>query len=205
MVIKMDKYITSQIIKKLREQKGMTQEELASLLFVSSKTISKWESGRGLPDISLIESLSKALNISMTELLNGYVIKNTNKSANINKTKIYVCPICGNVITSIGEAQINCCGITLPPVDSEDVDDSHQITIKKIDDEYYVTINHEMTKEHYISFILTIGVDNINIVKLYPESSPSAYFKIRGARMLYFYCNHHGLFKVALTKYKKMI
>ena len=51
----MDKYVTGAVIRKLREDKKMTQEELAGKLFVSSKAVSKWETGQGFPDVSLIE------------------------------------------------------------------------------------------------------------------------------------------------------
>ena len=67
----MDRYITGAVIRKLRESKKLTQEELADKLFVTSKAVSKWETGQGLPDISLLEPLAKALDISVIELLSG--------------------------------------------------------------------------------------------------------------------------------------
>ncbi|MBQ5992068.1 MAG: helix-turn-helix transcriptional regulator, partial [Clostridia bacterium] len=57
----MDRYVTGNTIRKLREERRMTQEELASELFVSAKTVSKWETGKGFPDISLLEPLAAAL------------------------------------------------------------------------------------------------------------------------------------------------
>ena len=54
----MDNYVTGSLIKKLREGKRMTQEELADKVCVSAKAVSKWETGRGFPDIGLIESLA---------------------------------------------------------------------------------------------------------------------------------------------------
>ena len=75
----MNQYVTGSVIKKYREKKKMTQQELADILFVSSKTISKWETGNGFPDVSLLEDLAKALGISMMELFNGNVIENKNK------------------------------------------------------------------------------------------------------------------------------
>ena len=74
----MDKYVTGAVIRKLREDKKMTQEELAGKLFVSSKAVSKWETGQGFPDVSLIEPLAKALGISVIELLSGEDIRNIN-------------------------------------------------------------------------------------------------------------------------------
>ncbi len=90
----MDQYVTGKMIKKLRESRGLTQSALADILMISDKTISKWETGKGYPDISLLEGLSKALNISITELLLGQNIDNKNVSANMLKTSFYVCPIC---------------------------------------------------------------------------------------------------------------
>ena len=193
----MDKYVTGAIIKKLRENKKMTQEELASKIYVSSKTISKWERGQGYPDISLLEPLSKALGISIIELLNGNDIKNDNRNFNILKSSFYVCPVCGNIIYSTGNALISCCGITLMPIDAEVMDDEHIINIEKIEDEYYVYIDHPMTKDHYISFIASISDDNVEIKKLYPETNACARFKIGKVKKIYAYCNHHGLFQLS--------
>ena len=136
----MNKYVTGAVIRKLRENKNMTQEALANKIFVSSKTISKWETGQGFPDISLLEPLAKALGISVIELLSGEDIRNSNQSSNIIKGKFYVCPVCGNVIRSIGEAVVSCCGITLPPVEPEDADVDHTIRVEIVEDEYYVSV-----------------------------------------------------------------
>ena len=148
----MDKYITGITIRRLRESKKMTQEELAEKIFVSSKAVSKWETAQGFPDISLIEPLSKALDVSVIELISGNPVQNENISSNMFKNVFYVCPICGNVINSIGTALISCCGITLPPLEPETPDKDHFINFEKIENEYYVTVRHQMTKEHYISW-----------------------------------------------------
>lgn len=192
----MDRYITGAVIKKLREDKRMTQEELAEKIYVSAKAVSKWETGQGFPDISLIEPLAKALGISVIELLSGEDIRNTNRSSNMYRGKFYVCPICGNVIRSIGAAVISCCGITLPPLDAEPADGEHAIHTEIAEDEYYVTVEHPMTKEHYISFIAAVSDQGMQFVKLYPQGSAEARFKISRVRYLYAYCNHHGLFTV---------
>ena len=72
----MNNYITGKIIKELREKEKLTQQELANKIGVSDKAISKWETGKGLPDITLIEPLSKALKVSVIELMNGEYITN---------------------------------------------------------------------------------------------------------------------------------
>ena len=192
----MNNYITGAVIKRLRENKKMTQEELAQKIFVTSKAVSKWETGKGFPDIGLLESLGKALDVSVIELLSGEDITNLNKSCNMVKGKFYVCPVCGNVIQTTGEAVISCCGITLPPLEAESPDNEHSLNVETIEDEYYVTLNHPMTKEHYISFIAAISDQGVQLVKLYPEADAQARFKISRVRKLYAYCNRHGLFEV---------
>lgn len=192
----MDNYVTGAVIKKLRENKKMTQEELAQKIFVTSKAVSKWETGKGFPDVGLLESLGKALDVSVIELLSGEDITNLNKACNMSKGKFYVCPVCGNVIQTTGEAVISCCGITLPPLEAESPDQDHELKIETVEDEYFVTLNHQMTKEHYISFIAAISDNGVQLVKLYPEGNAEARFKINRVRKLYAYCNRHGLFEV---------
>ncbi len=132
----MDKYVTGAVIRKLRESKNMTQEELAEKIYVTGKAVSKWENGQGFPDISLIELLSKALDISVIELLSGEHIFNKNTQSNMFRNQFYVCPICSNVIQSVGEAVIICCGLTLPPLEAENEDNEHIIYFERVEDEY---------------------------------------------------------------------
>ena len=192
----MDKYVTGAVIRKLRENKKMTQEELADTLFVSSKAVSKWETGQGFPDISLIEPLAKALDISVIELFSGEDIQNRNRSSNMLKSRFYVCPVCGNAVRSTGEALISCCGITLPPLEPENNEPDHDIRVEKVEDEYYVTIDHPMRKDHYISFLAAVSDSRVQFAKLYPEGNAEARFKIDGVRKFYAYCNRHGLFQL---------
>ena len=198
----MDNYVTGAVIKRLRENKKMTQEELAQKIFVTSKAVSKWETGKGFPDVGLLESLGKALDVSVIELLSGEDITNLNKACNMAKGKFYVCPVCGNVIQTTGEAVISCCGITLPPLEAESAesDSEHSLTIETVEDEYYVTMNHPMTKDHYISFIAAISDQGVQLVKLYPEGNAEARFKISRVRKLYAYCNRHGLFDYSVIR-----
>lgn len=107
----MNQYVTGTMIKKSREAKKITQAELAEALMVSDKAVSKWETGRSYPDITLIEPLAKALGISTIELLSGESVTNRNRAFNMKRTQVYVCPVCGNVILAAGEAVISCCGI----------------------------------------------------------------------------------------------
>ncbi len=193
-------YVTGTMIKELREQRQMTQKELADLLMLSDKTISKWETGRGLPDISLIEDLSKALRVSVAELLTGRQITNTNRHANMKNVHFYVCPVCGNVIQSIGEGAFSCCGIALPELEAEEADVQHSLTIEIVDDEYEVSIAHDMRKEHYISFIAYVTTESATFVKMYPEQEARCRFKRIGHGIFLVYCNRHGLYSATIGK-----
>ena len=191
----MNTYVTSATIKQLREKKNLTQAELAQRIGVSSKTISKWETAKGLPDISLLQPLAQALGISVIELMNGEHIINKNTSANMLRCKFYVCPICGNIMHSTGDSLVSCCGITLPPLEAEAADEPHGICIENVEDEHYLTVDHPMTKQHYISFLAHVTSDRIQMVKLYPEGNAQTRMQLRGFGMLYWYCNQPGLFK----------
>ena len=191
----MDNYVTGATVKRLREKGKMTQSELADKIGVTAKAVSKWETAKGLPDISLIEPLAAALGVSVTELMSGETVINANVSANMLRSKLYVCPVCGNVVHTVGEAVVSCCGVNLPVLEAEEADSAHEITIERIEHEYYVTTDHEMTKNHYISFITYVTSDRFELVKLYPEGNAETRFAIRGHGFIYIYCNRHGLIK----------
>ena len=173
----------------------MTQAKLAEILGVSSKTISKWETAKGLPDITLLQPLAQALGISVIELMNGEHIINGNISGNMMRSKFYVCPVCGNVIHSTGNTLVSCCGITLPALEAEEADEDHTVAVEQVEDEHFVTVDHPMTKEHFISFVAHVNSDRLQMVKLYPEGNAETRLQLRGRGYLYYYCNRHGLFK----------
>ena len=191
----MDRYITGSVIRKLREDRDLTQEELAGKIHVSGKAVSKWETGQGFPDISLLEPLAEALGISVIELLSGEDIRNRNRASNIARSCFYVCPVCGNVIRATGEATVSCCGITLPPLEAESPDSDHGIIIEPSEDEWYVTVDHPMTRDHYISFLAAVSDNGIQFIKLYPQGAAEARFKRNRVRYVLAYCTHHGLFR----------
>ena len=192
----MNQYVTGALIKRLREERGLTQLQLGEKVNVSDKTVSKWETGKGYPDISLIEALSSALGVSVIELFAGADVVNGNRHANMLKMKVYVCPVCGNIIRSVGDAVVSCCGIMLPALEAEEPDAEHILSVEEVEDEYYVTAEHDMSKDHYISFIAAVRDDGCEFVKLYPESNAEARFKISRVKYFLYYCNHHGLYKV---------
>ena len=173
---------------------------LAEKLGVSDKTVSKWETAKGYPDITLLEPIAASFRISVAELLSGNTICNANVSANMLRSKFYVCPVCGNVMHSMGESVVHCHGILLSPLEPEPADEHHKVLIERVEDEYFVRVDHSMTKEHYISFLAAVSSDEIQMVKLYPEGNAESRFKIRGVRQILFYCNRDGLFSVNSVK-----
>lgn len=192
--MEMNPYVTGEAIRLLREKNKYTQAELADQLCVSDKTVSKWETGKGYPDITLLEPLAKALSVSVAELLSGSTISNGNVSANMLRSVFYVCPVCGNVVHSMGEAAVHCHGVLLRPAEAEEADEKHELTVGQVEDEFFVTVRHDMTKQHYISFIAAVSSDRLQLVKLYPEGDAAARFKMAGVRRFYYYCNRDGLF-----------
>lgn len=196
----MNQYVTGAVIKELREKSKLTQAELAAKLNVSDKTISKWETGKGYPDISLLEPIAKIFEVSITELISGNAVSNVNVSANVMRSNFYVCPVCGNIIQSMGQAVIHCHGVLLTPCQAEETDESHKIFIERVEDEYYIRIEHDMEKEHYISFIAGLSADKIQMIKLYPEGNAEARIKINGVKKILFYCNRDGLFSMNIIK-----
>ena len=191
----MNTYVTGTTVKGLREQRKMTQAELGGKIGVSSKPVSKWETGKGLPDITLLQPLAQALGISVIELMNGEHIANRNIAANLLRGKFYVCPLCGNIIHCTGNTVVSCCGITLPAMEAEEADEDHGLTVERVEDEHFVTVHHPMTKTHFISFAAYVTTDQIRTVKFYPEGNAETRLQLRGMGQLYWYCNRHGLFR----------
>ena len=194
----MGQYVTGSVIRALREKQNYTQKQLADAISVSDKTVSKWETDRGLPDVTLLGPRAKALKVSVAELLSGECVVNRNRSGNLNRMRFYVCPVCGNVIWSVGEGAFSCCGITLPPLEAEPAGENHAIRVERMDDEWYVSLDHPMSKNHFLSFMAYVTTDRVDFRKLYPEQSPEARFLMQGHGMVYVYCNHHGLYQTRI-------
>lgn len=196
----MNQAITGMLIRELREKHQLTQAELAQKLCVSDKTISKWETGKGTPDVSLLEPLAQVFGISLSELMSGNAVRNVNVSSNILRSKFYVCPVCGNVLHSMGEAVIHCHGMLLEPLEPKETDEEHMMFIEGVEDEYYVRVDHEMTKQHYISFAAALSPDRMQMVRLYPEGNAEARFQMRGVKKMLFYCSKDGLFSMTVHR-----
>jgi transcriptional regulator with XRE-family HTH domain len=172
----------------------MTQKQLADLMNISDKTISKWERGLGCPDVSLLPELSQILGVNIEEILLGEIEFNEIVGGNMKKLKFYVCPQCNNLMTATGDASISCCGKRLEALVAEKANEKHLLNIDPIEDELYVSSAHEMRKEHYISFVAYVTGDKALIVKQYPEWNMQFRFHKLGHGKLYWYCSNHGLF-----------
>ena len=184
------------LIFQLRKEKGMTQRQLADRLNISNKTVSKWECGNGAPDLSLWEELSAVLGADILKLLQGELAPNRRDVGKIDNIHFYVCPKCGNILTSTGKAGVTCCGRRLLPLSPSTDTAGHDIAVEETDGDYYVTVDHDMSKAHYICFAACVYDDRIWFQRLYPEQSPAFRIPImKGGGSLYLYCTEHGLFK----------
>lgn len=185
------------LIFQLRKEKNLTQKQLGEKLELSDKTISKWERGLGCPDISLLRDISKIFNVNIEKILLGDLQENDINGGNMKRIKFYVCPSCGNVINSTGDGDFSCCGRKLEALVPKVMNENHSINIEEVENDYYVEINHEMTKDHFISFVAYVTYDRVLLIKLYPEQSPTVRFPRLCGKFergkFYMYCNQHGL------------
>lgn len=191
----MDCQKIGKLILQLRQEKNLTQRELAELMNISDKAISKWERGLGCPDVSLLNELSDIFEINIENILSGDLGIGNRVSGNMKKVKFYVCPTCGNVITTTHECDVSCCGRQLKVLTVQKCDEDHQLYIDGIEDEYYIHFSHEMTKMHYIHFIAYVSWDRVMVVKMYPEQSGELRIPRISKGQLYFYCSQDGLFQ----------
>lgn len=182
------------LICKLRKEKDMTQKQIADLMNISDKAISKWERGLGCPDVSLLPELSQILGVNIEEILSGKIEINETVGGNMKRLKFYVCPQCNNLLTATGDANVSCCGKRLEALTATKADDNHLLNIEPVEDELYVSSSHEMKKEHYISFVAYVTGDKVFIVKQYPEWNIQCRLQKLGHGKIYFYCSNHGLF-----------
>ena len=179
----------------LRKENKMTQKQLADILNISDKTISKWERGMGCPDVSLLRELSDVLGVNIEKILLGNLEPNDTDGGNMKKIKFYVCNDCGNIITVTGEGNISCCGRRLSPLIPQLSDGEHSLKIEEVENDFYITFNHDMKKDHYISFISYVNYDRILLIKLYPEQNGEIRFPRTHKGKIYFYCTRHGLWE----------
>lgn len=189
----MDQIKTGSLIRQLRTDKGLTQKQLAELLHVSDKAISKWECGNGCPDVSLLPALADIFGTDLRVLLSGEISKNESEKGNMKKLKFYVCRTCGNLITAASEAAVTCCGTMLSPIEPKKAAEHEMLRAEYLDGEWYITADHPMTKEHYISFAAYVNDSTLMLFRQYPEWNLQVNLPPVRAGKLIWYCNQCGL------------
>lgn len=181
------------LIAQLRKEKGLTQKNIADALGISNKTISKWECGVGCADLSYWPDLSTILGVDLTQMMEGEITVNKPDSGNIDNMRFYVCPACGNILVSTGSAAIFCCGRKAEVLTADENGENPSLTVEASDIDYYLTIDHPMTKEHYLSFAAYLNNGQVILNRLYPEQNPSLRLPLSRRGKLYLYCIKHGL------------
>lgn len=193
----MDARKIGKLILELRKDKKLTQQEVADRLCISNKTVSKWECGLGCPDVSLWEDLAEVLGADLLELLRGELIRNRLDNGKISNIKFYICSTCRNILTSTGNSAISCCGRKLVPLEIKEQVDNHEVSKNFVDIDMYYQINHEMTKDHYISFAALVYEDRVLIIRMYLEQAAAFRIPISMEKgKLLIYCTKHGLQRV---------
>jgi transcriptional regulator with XRE-family HTH domain/desulfoferrodoxin (superoxide reductase-like protein) len=183
-----------QLIYNIRIEKGWTQKQLADEVCISDKTVSKWERGAGCPDISLLSRLCELLGIELEALISGKIIKNEETGGNMKNTQFYICPQCGNIITVVSNAQVSCCGKKLQSLNANKACDEEKLSVEVIDNEYFISSDHQMTKDHYITFVALLTGDSIVLKKQYPEWNLQVRIPQLAHGRLIWHCSNHGLF-----------
>lgn len=190
----MDQVKIGNLIRSLRQRKGLTQLALAEKIGVSDKAVSKWERGRGAPDISLLPLLSQALGVDAEALLRGDLEENDMNSGNMKNLKFYICPDCENLLFAADSADVSCCGKKLSPSPVQKAEPEERLKVTNSDGGWYITSDHEMRREHYVSFIAFHTEDTVIVKKLYPEWNLEVQLPFFAHGRLLWYCTRHGLF-----------
>ena len=187
-----------EVLLQLRWERGMTQQEISQLLHVSPQAVSKWECGKGAPDVGLLPKLSEIFGVSMARLLRGDLTPDAPEVGNMKRLKFYVCLTCGNLLTAAGGGELHCCGRKLDALTPKPADADHSVTVETVEDEWYVTFPHPMEKDHYYRFAAFVGTERVLLVRLYPEQGGE--FRVPQMRRakLYLCCSRHGLFETQL-------
>ena len=189
----MDQIKTGELIRKLRTDMGLTQKQLAQRLHVSDKAVSKWECGSGCPDLSLFSALAQVLGTNTDSLLTGEISKNDKEKGDMKKLRFYVCKECGNIITSASDAAVSCCGSKLTALDARRASESEMLTVQDIGGEWHITTDHEMTKDHYISFVAYQSDSSLMMFRQYPEWGININLPMFRSGRLVWYCGKCGL------------
>ena len=189
----MDYKKTGALIRALRREKGMTQQALAEQLHVSARAVSKWETGGGFADVSSLEALGRALDVGVGELLRGEREENDTVGGNMKRSSYYVCPTCGSITLCTGSAAVSCCGRPLEALTARKAEENEKLHTEVVEDEWFITSAHPMTKDCYISFLAFATGEKIELVKAYPEWDLHVRIPKRSHGMLLWYSTRDGL------------
>ena len=148
----------------LMQATGYTQEEAVSFLGAVMPTLKHWRD-----------------------------VQNSNVAANLRRSKLYVCPDCGNVVWSAGEVAVRCCSNVLEPLAPVENDGVLDATVEHADGVQRVRIIHPMVKDDHLMFIAAVGDDLVRIKRLYPEQEARAEFPLQGRCKIYAYGKGCGL------------
>lgn len=196
----MDARMTGALIRSLREEHGLTQLQLAEDLGVTDKAVSKWERGGGCPDIELLGALSDRLGTPVETLLAGSLAADERTGGTMKRIAVRVCPACGNIIATTGDADVSCCGRKLAPLEARPADEAHAAHVEPVEGDWYVTFDHPMEKGHSLGFVAVVGFDRMACEALYPEQGGEARLPHLAGAKLYTYCTSHGLMRHDLAR-----
>ena len=196
----MDNRKVGELIYQLRKEKGLTQKQLADQMNISDRTISKWERGLGCPDITLLPSLSTVLGVNIENILDGELSSNEFLGGNMKKSNYFVCPSCNNIGLATGDITVSCCGRKLERLEAKKATEEEKLSITEVDHEWFVSSDHPMTKEHYISFIAVATGDQVQIIKQYPEWNLQTRIPKRKHGKLFWYDTQLGLYYQIVIK-----
>ena len=190
----MDTTKIGELICTLRKEKGLTQVQLAERLNVSDKAVSKWERGLGCPDVSLLARLSQVFAVELEKLLAGELDPNSQAAGNLKNLHFYVCPTCGNLVTALVDTPVSCCGKKLTALTAQKAGPEDKLSVEIIENDYFISSDHEMCKDHYISFVAFLTGDTVLLRKQYPEWNLQTRLPVFAHGRLLWYCTRHGLF-----------
>ncbi|MBQ4487228.1 MAG: helix-turn-helix domain-containing protein [Oscillospiraceae bacterium] len=199
----MDQIKTGELIRQLRTKMGLTQKQLAERLCVSDKAVSKWECGNGCPDVSLLADLADVFGTDIRVLLAGGMDKNESENGNMKKVRFFVCGDCGNIITATSDAAVTCCGSRLDPLEPGKAAEDEMLRVECMDGEWYITSEHPMTKEHYITFAAYQNDRSLMIFRQYPEWNVEFTLPVYRSGRLVWYCAKCGLLYQEITPPKR--
>ena len=182
------------LIRRLRQERGLTQRELARDLSLSPKTVSKWERGGGCPDVSLLAELSAALHVDIPALLAGQLSENRLTGGSMKQSRFFVCPVCGNLSVCTGNAAVSCCGRPLEPLTPRKATPELALHVTESDGDWYIESSHPAEKDNYISFLALVTGDSLLVLRQYPEWELHARLHGRPHGKLVWYSTTRGFF-----------